>query len=167
MQGVAVAYDIRCFTQFPAASSSTVYSSIFPIVYTDEKFEAKAYIATIIKKSILHRMQSSLNDPGAQNLICMESEISSNDNTWDTYKVSLVKKSCHEYDAKWRIFLHGPDIQPPAFFEVKPLAVILGLKTSLSDKNLISSIACQAGIRPIYQTYVNSQGDLAVEPYLN
>ena len=165
-RGFTLAYDLRCFAPpLRSASSSATCSAVLPVAYTDEKFDATAFAEQIMKWSLLHRSQSQADDLAIEKYRLLEKETNSAKNLWDTYRIALIKKRCHEYDAEWRIFLHGSSIQLPAYIEVKPTAVILGLRTSPSDKELVAGIAGLAGIHQIYEIYVNDQDDLDAKPY--
>ena len=78
---------------------------------------------------------------------------------WEVEKNSLIKKECHKYDQEWRMIANCP-ITPPVTVEWIPDSVILGLRTSAVDAKLIISIAKQAGIKNVYQSYFDNSNRL-------
>ncbi len=56
-------------------------------------------------------------------------------------KISLIKKKCHEYDEEWR-----------------PEAIFLGLNMEKAERNFVISAAREAGIKKIYQSYIDDNG---------
>ena len=48
----------------------------------------------------------------------------------------------------------------PAMIEWVPAGVIIGLRTSPVDKNLIISMAKEAGVKNIYQSYIDKKNRL-------
>ena len=79
--------------------------------------------------------------------------------TWEIERCSLIKKTCHMYDEEWRI-ISNCQMKEPAIMEWIPDAVILGLRTSKVDENLIISMAKEAGIEKIYKSYIDEKNKL-------
>lgn len=63
---------------------------------------------------------------------------------WEVERNSLIKKECHKYDEEWRM-LSNCKMNLPAMIECVPAEVIIGLRTPPVDKNLIISMAKEAG----------------------
>lgn len=69
---------------------------------------------------------------------------------------SLIKKECHKYDEEWRMIANCK-MNLPAMIECVPAGVIIGLRTSSVDKNLIISAAKEALVKNIYQSYIDAK----------
>lgn len=78
---------------------------------------------------------------------------------WEVERNSLIKKECHKYDEEWRM-ISNCQLKPPAMIEWVPAAVIIGLRTSQVDENLIISMAQQAGIKKIYKSFIDQSNQL-------
>ncbi len=117
-------------------------SSLYPICYADEKFNA-----TELAKYIF---QAIACEKSKRNLLMPEP-------VWYRERVVLIKKLCHQYDEEWRI-IGNPYTELPLRW--RPTAVILGFRMSDSDKNLVKGLAQVAGVKDVYQTYIDDNGDL-------
>ena len=78
---------------------------------------------------------------------------------WEIERNSLIKKECHKYDEEWRMIANAK-MKLPAMIEWVPKGVIIGLRTSQADKNLIISMAKEAGVKNIYQSYIDETNSL-------
>lgn len=78
---------------------------------------------------------------------------------WEIERISLIKKTCHRYDEEWRMIANSK-MNLPAMIEWVPKGVIIGLRTSQVDKNLIISMAKEAGVKNIYQSYIDEKNKL-------
>lgn len=78
---------------------------------------------------------------------------------WEVERNSLIKKECHKYDEEWRM-LSNCKMNLPAMIECVPAGVIIGLRTPPVDKNLIISMAKEAGVKNIYQSYIDEKNRL-------
>ena len=78
---------------------------------------------------------------------------------WEVERNSLIKKECHKYDEEWRM-LANCKMNLPAMIECVPAGVIIGLRTPPVDKNLIISMAKEAGVKNIYQSYIDEKNRL-------
>ena len=78
---------------------------------------------------------------------------------WERERTTLIKKECHHYDEEWRMIVWG-DIKPPLMIEWIPHGVILGLRIGESERELVISCAKQAGIKHIYESYINRNNQL-------
>lgn len=78
---------------------------------------------------------------------------------WEVERNSLIKKECHKYDEEWRM-LANCKMNLPAMIEYVPAGVIIGLRTPPVDKNLIISMAKEAGVKNIYQSYIDEKNRL-------
>lgn len=82
---------------------------------------------------------------------------------WEMERNSLIKKECHKYDEEWRM-IANVKMNLPAMVEWVPSGVIIGLRTSLVDKDLIISMVKEAGIKNIYQSYIDAENMLNAYP---
>ena len=119
--------------------------SLYPMVYSDEPYDATSYAKYIMFKELSTRV----NTPLPQSL---SEEIGSA--VWERERTTLIKKTCHEPDQEWRMII-GCSMQPPIMLEWVPSGIILGLRTSPNDQKRIIDAAKQAGIKHIYQSYIN------------
>lgn len=118
---------------------------ILPVYYSNEMYDATAYAM-----GVLYREALKMIEPLPQELI----DIYIRTMAWQSEKVSLIKKECHQYDQEWRMLLsNAPDIRPR--IRLKPKSVLIGLRTPEYQKCLIISAARCAGIEEIYQVYIN------------
>lgn len=71
----------------------------------------------------------------------------------------MIKKECHKYDEEWRLIANCK-MNLPAMIEWVPAGVIIGLRTSQVDKNLIISMSKEARVKNIYQSYIDETNSL-------
>ena len=112
---------------------------IYPIVYSNKPFYANELF-----KNLIYR------------LVGMDFLIKDwNRFLIDRRKVCLVKNKFHSNDKEWRLFLDKySDI--PVYINIKPSSVILGLRISNSDKDLIKRICLENHI-DLYETYISDE----------
>lgn len=124
--------------------------SLYPICYSDTPYNATEFVKNIMGKEMLEKA-------GPQVSSYLKEEFSIK--TWEIERCSLIKKTCHMYDEEWRI-ISNCQMKEPAMMEWIPDAVILGLRTSKVDENLIISMAKEAGIEKIYKSYIDEKNKL-------
>lgn len=124
--------------------------SIYPVYYTDKPYDATEFAKTIMAEEIANVFKIPLEKIMINGF---KSPI------WEVEKNSLIKKECHKYDQEWRMIANCP-ITPPVTVEWIPDSVILGLRTSSVDAKLIISMAKQAGIKNVYQSYIDKSNRL-------
>lgn len=81
---------------------------------------------------------------------------------WQKERISLIKKECHHYDQEWRMLLPTPYTNRQRI-RLKPKCVLIGMRTPEYQKRLIISAAHVAGIREIYQVFINDRNVLDKE----
>lgn len=124
--------------------------SLYPMFYSDERYDATKYAYNLAHKLFLERYTNLPNDEIVKRLEpCL----------WEKERVTLIKKKCHEYDQEWRTIL-PVNMKPPVMQEWIPYGVILGLRTSEEDKINIIHSAKSAGIKHIYQSFIDDNGGL-------
>lgn len=109
-------------------------SYLYPIVYDNKPFYANELFKNIVLNAVnLEKYIDDLN----RYLI-------------DRRRVCLIKDKYHSNDKEWRLFVDNN----PFYINVVPKAVIMGLKISKSDRELLFKI-CQENRIDLYQTYIS------------
>lgn len=131
------------------------FLSLYPVHYSDERPDATGFlIATLIRNAIpeeLYRLDTRLTEI-VDSAIC-----------WDTERISLNKKACHEADAEWRMVYPGYTLGRP-YIRMRPSAIALGLDMEDYERLLVMAAAKSAGINSIYEMFIDSQDELAMRP---
>lgn len=140
-KGFAVEYDFRNYST-PCVScqnkcSQEHYESLFPIVYSIEKFNAKDFLSEYMLQIFMSNLSKNLFIP--------------KDDILAIYKIFLHKSLDWEYEKEWR-FISMCQNHPG--IKVKPSAIYLGCKMEQSNRNELCSFARENNI-PIYQMYIN------------
>ena len=123
---------------------------IYPIYYSNIPYDATKFARLVMGYDMEQRLCSPLPD-------CMKKELKPI--PWEIERISLIKKTCHRYDEEWRMIANSK-MNLPAMIEWVPKGVIIGLRTSQVDKNLIISMAKEAGVKNIYQSYIDEKNKL-------
>ena len=129
-------------------------NSLYPIYYSDEKYDATNYA---FSQSIFSFISNSPNNQQP-----MQDYITKNPMLWESERVSLIKKKCHEYDAEWRMISHNHFAQG-LFIKWIPSKVIIGLKTEPAERAVIVRAAVAAGIEHISEAYISPEDNLKDE----
>ncbi len=152
--GFALEYQIS--EDFLSISDSTTpfHYFLYPIYYSNQKYDASEYA-----KNVAYQLLAMYSHPLLKNYILHNLPILN----WHYERIGLIKHKCHEHDKEWRILypviMPSPEIekQRPKM-ERKPSSVIIGIRTGKSEKNLIISLAKEAGIPNIYQLTIDKNG---------
>lgn len=123
---------------------------IYPVYYTDTPHDATNFAKFVMGQDIAQRLGGSLPDFIQKELKPLP---------WEVERNSLIKKECHKYDKEWRM-ISNCKMNLPAMIEWVPAGVIIGLRASQVDRHLIISMAKEAGIRKIYQSYIDEKNQL-------
>lgn len=123
---------------------------IYPVCYSNTPHDATNFAKTVMGQEMVRQL-------GIQMPEFLEKEFKPI--PWEIERNSLIKKKCHEYDEEWRMIANC-QMQSPAMIEWVPDGVILGLRTSTVDENLIITMAEQAGIKNIYKSYIDKSNQL-------
>lgn len=142
--------ESKC-TECAVAKNPTV---LFPIYYSREMYDATAYALNVLFYREF-REKLSLLPPEALNALIYNT-------SWQTEKISLIKKECHQYDQEWRMLLPTPYTSRPCI-KLKPKSVLIGLRTPEYQRQLIISAARIAEIQEIYQVVINDDNLLSKE----
>ena len=123
---------------------------IYPIYYSNIPYDATKFARLVMGYNMEQRLGSPLPDFIKKELKPIP---------WEIERISLIKKTCHRYDEEWRMIANSK-MNLPAMIEWVPAGVIIGLRTSQVDKNLIISMAKEAGVKNIYQSYIDEKNKL-------
>ena len=153
-KGFALEYQIS--DDFLSINDSITPSHYFlyPIYYSNQKYDASEYA-----KNVAYQLLAMYSHPFLKSYILYNLPVLN----WHYERIGLIKHNCHEHDKEWRILypvsMPSPEIekQRPKM-ERKPSSVIIGVRTGTSEKNLIISLAKEAGIPRIYQLSIDKNG---------
>lgn len=153
-KGFALEYQIA--DDFLSINDSTTpfHYFLYPIYYSNQKYDASKYA-----KNVAYQLLAMYSHPLLKNFILHNLPVLN----WHYERIGLIKHKCHEHDKEWRILypviMPSPEIekQRPKM-ERKPSSVIIGIRTGTSEKNLIISLAKEAGIPRIYQLSIDKNG---------
>ena len=123
---------------------------IYPVYYSNESHDATDLLKLVMAQEVAQRLGGSLPESIQKDLKPLP---------WEIERNSLIKKECHKYDEEWRMIANAK-MKLPAMIEWVPKGVIIGLRTSQVDKNLIISMAKEAGVKNIYQSYIDETNSL-------
>lgn len=123
---------------------------LYPMYYSDKRYDATKYGYNLAHNFFLRQCYPSMS----------EEEISKRLDAciWERERVTLIKSKCHEYDQEWRIIL--PISCSHALLYWVPYGIILGLRTSKSDTDIIIRAAKSAGLKHFYKSYIDDNGQL-------
>ncbi len=128
-------------------------TALYPVYYSNEKYDATRFAQYM---AICMMLQKSGNIAFLQQVDSLFGSL-----VWERERITSIKKACHKYDEEWRMivpyYMTGKVMR-----EWIPDAVILGLRMENDERDLITDIAKQAGIRNIYQSFINDDGELDV-----
>lgn len=126
---------------------------IYPMYYSDTRYDATKYANKLAHGMFLKKCFPNLSDEAIAKQLdpCF----------WEKQKVTLIKSKCHEYDKEWRI-IPNAYMKPPVMQEWIPYGVIIGLRTEPRYKRIIIEAAQSAGIKHIYQSFIDNNGGLEV-----
>ena len=126
--------------------------SIYPVCYSDEKYDATMYARDYAVHKILENLGGNHKESLVKNLP---------EHTWELEKIILIKKKCHEYDAEWRGILNTPYyLQGPVCKKWRPYCVILGLNIEKDAKDSVIDAAKAAGVSAIFEVRISEDDEL-------
>ena len=123
---------------------------IYPVYYSNTPHDATNFAKFVMGQDMVQQLGVPLPD-------FMQKELKPL--PWEVERNSLIKKECHKYDEEWRMIANSK-MNLPAMIEWVPTGVIIGLRTPPVDKNLIISMAKEAGVKNIYQSYIDEKNRL-------
>ena len=159
-QGFVLQYDLSkpekllCGTQDKCKNCSvpSLGTPIYPVYYSNDHYDGTRFAQFIATCMIL-----GLTPDMPQYNILLNAMGNMN---WERERITLIKKECHLYDQEWRIILNGC-MKGPVIREWIPEAVILGLNIKPAERNLVISLAKEAGIEKIYDAIIDDAGKMA------
>lgn len=124
---------------------------LYPVYYSNKGYDATDYSMNLM--SVL--MSKYLVD---KNILPMSflSQTNISNLKWEPIRAALIKSKCHEYDMEWRMILRDFSSNH-VMKEWTPYGVIIGLKTSINDKKTIIRSSKLAGIKHIFESYINDE----------
>lgn len=125
---------------------------LYPMYYSDEPYDATNFANYIMEQTVA----AQLNIQIPQFIMNELNKI-----VWERERTTLIKKKCHQYDEEWRM-IADCQITPPIMMEWIPDGIILGLRMSQVEENLVTSLAKQAGIKNIYKSFIDKDNKLNV-----
>ena len=126
---------------------------LYPVYYSSEKYDATSYAKYTAINGLLKNLPVNIASAIRSALPAM---------TWQRERISLIKHKCHEYDKEWRMIhssFNSENKRRP-FIVWRPSSIILGLRIQQADKNIICTLAREAGISNIYQCFINKSDEL-------
>lgn len=122
---------------------------IYPVYYSNTPHDATNFAKFVMGQELVQKLGTPLPE-------FLQKEFKPL--PWEVERNSLIKKECHKYDEEWRMIANCR-MNLPAMIECVPAGVIIGLRTSQVDKNLIISMAKEAGVKDIYQSCIDEKTD--------
>ena len=130
---------------------------LYPVYYSDKQYDGTRFAQYITYCKMFAESQINGNEQWQSifsNVIATFGNVN-----WERERITLIKKECHQYDEEWRIILNCR-MNGPVMREWIPSAVILGLNMGDAERNLTISIAKEAGVKSIYDSYIDDKGML-------
>ena len=122
---------------------------LYPIYYSDKKYDATKFAQYMAICMLSEEPENTANQ-----IVSLFGN-----QAWERERIMLIKKECHKYDEEWRMIVPC-QMDGKVVREWIPDAVILGLRMENDERNLIMDIAKQAGIKNVYQSFINDDGEL-------
>ena len=129
---------------------------LYPVYYSEKRYDATEYALQLL----ILASPAPVSEKFRATLLNSFKPL-----TWESTKVSLIKSKCHEYDQEWRILSCSRQLEPKPLSWI-PSGVVLGLRMSASDASIVIDAAKNAGIRHIYQAYIDDTGKLSKQEIL-
>ena len=127
--------------------------SLYPVYYSDEGYDATEYAKSLVTDYMIESIVKNLHLP-IDSLRAIAPV--SRSQIWLPERITLIKSKCHEYDREWRMILKNYSTSRVEK-EWIPSGMILGLKVTDKDKDIIIRSAKIAGIEHIYESFINDE----------
>ncbi len=139
-QGFVLEYNLKNYNS-PCSSCSLKcnnehYELLFPVIYSNERFNAKDFIAAYWAQKQLCNLPSNIFIP--------------KDDELAIYKILLYKSLDWEYEKEWRIISLCNNM--PAIIR-KPTGIYLGANMPAGNKGFLKDFANKNNI-PVYEMYI-------------
>lgn len=150
-RGFAIAYDFRNF-QYPKCNSPLLSGedfNLFPVVYSDERFDATEYISWLWQQKMFHEINGFTEDQKA-----LFKKLFPCPDDFMATKIILHKSNEWAPEKEWRMIYSSlrSDIQNQeySFGIKKPVAIYLGRRIKPINQKILLSIAKEKAI-PVYK----------------
>ena len=120
---------------------------VYPVYYSGTPHDATNFAKFVMGQDMVQRLGVHLQDFIQEELKPLP---------WEVERNSLINKDCHKYYEEWRMIANCK-MNLLAMIECVPAGVFIGLRTSPVDKNLIISMVKEAGVKNIYQSYIDEK----------
>lgn len=138
-----------------SCQSANMNYPLYPVYYSNRKYDATEYAKSVAMFKVITNFHPNIQQLFMHNLKNM---------TWQQERISLIKRKCHKYDKEWRMlysqYCNMNNAKNRPFIVYIPSSVTIGLKTGQSEKNLIITLAKEAGIPKVYQCIINKRDKL-------
>lgn len=161
-KGFTVVYDIEDNSRFMCGKESIceqcmmkdIPMPLYPVYYSDVKYDATVYA----RDFATYKLLQYFNNQQVNELLNSFSP-----RPWESEKISLIKKKCHEYDREWRSILSIPYQEGKIFSKKwKPYGVILGLNIEETEKKLVLLAAKEACIENVFAVKIADDDELGI-----
>lgn len=125
--------------------------SIYPVYYSDEGYDATEYaknLAAVLMAQFI--VQNNQLPVEVANAFVPPVQYQ----MWQPERIALIKSKCHEYDREWRMMFRNYSTHQ-VMKEWVPSGVILGLRVTDQNKELIIRSSKMAGVAHIYESFIN------------
>lgn len=163
-QGFCLIYDTTNSTNYLCGKEekcnnckSNIPTPLYPIYYSKDKLDASQHIEHIIGLTLLEQLPNT--DSELFNRFSDMIRITYGNDVWWNVRVSIIKEYSHNQDKEWRMLINNP-YKNGFIKKWRPSGIILGLKTSETNKSILISLAREAGIEHIYQTVIDDNDEL-------
>lgn len=161
-KGYALVYDLdntenlRCGKMDKCKNCGILQygTPLYPVAYSNEPYDATSFARFVLGQKLSQQVNFPLPP-------FLQADLSKGITPWEREKTTLLKKMCHQYDEEWRMILPCP-MNPPIMREWVPAGIILGLRMNPSEKNLVITLAKEAGIAQLYESYINIDNKLDI-----
>lgn len=161
--GFAQVYDMESHSTFMCGKEDVcknctfaeIRPNIYPVYYSDNRYDATRYAMGVMVLDWIKGQSNTALEPLYQRVLSSL--------MWEPERISLIKKSCHEFDQEWRMIHPIMSAQRPCI-KMMPSKVIIGLRTPDYESRLIVSAAVNAGIKQIHKLYINDADELDSKP---
>lgn len=130
--------------------------SLYPVYYSNDGYDATDYAKKLAIVVMLTQLGGNRLFGSTLNILIDRLFKT----PWEQERVALIKSKCHEYDQEWRILMHNSS-PSPVMKEWIPYGIILGLRMSATDKDIVIRSSKMAGVEHIYESYINDNYRIA------
>lgn len=137
-------FNIKNMVMVDGKRDSKAQMFMYPIYYSTKPYDATKYYKSLVVLAAAKRL--NLNQDYVQKIL--------EESTLERHRICLIKRKCHSYDKEWRILAESSISSTPNYLTIKPSAIILGLKMSKENKEVLIALCKKLGI-DVYETYIS------------